>query len=207
MQCQRSYGQEASWLTSWMPKGRAAHLRCRVPARRCPSGGHIDTSDGRGWLRVVRHARHRLQNRPPRSPASRIRRTCTHIRFETTVAGGLFPFMGRICPRGGQDPVRSGHPSGRVSASAQAHPGRHRPRVTRPTPDYPARPSARSRSAIRSAAVSMPTDRRITSFPAPAPRVADVGQMRPQLNRLHDLDARLVTAFQAEREDRAGATG
>ncbi len=35
--------------------------------------------------------------------------------------------------------------------------------------------------------------------------VADVGQVRPELDRLDDLDAGLVTALQPEREDRVGA--
>ena len=73
---------------------------------------------------------------------------------------------------------------------------------------------------------SMPTDSRTTSGPAPAgdlllvgelavrgrgrmddqrAGVADIGEMREQLQRLDQLDAGLVAALQAEGEHRAGA--
>ena len=79
---------------------------------------------------------------------------------------------------------------------------------------------------MMSATSSMPTDRRTVSGPAPAGNlllvgklavrgrgrvddqrlgVADIGQMREQLQRLDELHAGLVAALQAEGEDGAGA--
>ena len=85
--------------------------------------------------------------------------------------------------------------------------------------------SAWSRSAIRSSTDSIPTDRRTTSGPAPAARRSSslscrwvveagcrirlrvlrrFGQVRPQVDALHDPHTRLEAATDAEGEHRSG---